>query len=250
MASRSAIEWTEQTWNPATGCSKLSPGCMNCYAEVMARRLKGIGVKGYERGFSLTLRPDRLGEPLMRKAPTMYFVNSMSDIFHEDIPDDYIRQVFDVIRSVPQHTFQVLTKRAERMKAFFESCKAPGNAWLGVTVENKAHGVPRIEYLRSIDASIRFLSIEPLLEDLGAVNLANIQWVVVGGESGPRARRMRQRWVTSIKKQCEENGSHFFFKQWGGWGSDGVKRSKKKNGRLLFGRTWSEMPSLSPFPAS
>ena len=245
MSTKSSIEWTEQTWNPATGCTKVSPGCQNCYAEAMARRLKGMGVKGYEKGFNLTLHPDRLNEPLMRKKPAIYFVNSMSDMFHEDIPDDYIRQVFDVIKSVPQHTFQILTKRAERMECFFNSNDVPTNAWMGVSVENKKHGVPRIEYLRNIKAHIRFLSIEPLLEDLGALDLSDIQWVIVGGESGPRPRPMKLKWVERIKMQCEDCNVSFFFKQWGGWGVDGKKRSKKANGRLLLGRTWDSMPALN-----
>ena len=245
MSTKSSIEWTEQTWNPATGCTKVSPGCQNCYAEAMARRLKGIGVKGYEKGFNLTLHPDRLNEPLMRKKPAIYFVNSMSDMFHEDIPDDYIRQVFDVIKSVPQHTFQILTKRAERMERFFNSNDVPANAWMGVSVENKKHGMTRIEYLRNIKAHIRFLSIEPLLEDLGALDLSDIQWVIVGGESGSRPRPMKLKWVERIKMQCEDCNVSFFFKQWGGWGVDGKKRSKKANGRLLLGRTWDSMPALN-----
>ncbi len=245
MSTKSSIEWTEQTWNPATGCTKVSPGCQNCYAEAMARRLKGIGVKGYEKGFTLTLQPDRLNEPLMRKKPAIYFVNSMSDMFHEDIPDDYIRQVFDVIKSVPQHTFQILTKRAERMEYFFNANDVPANAWMGVSVENKKHGMPRIEHLRNIKAHIRFLSIEPLLEDLVELDLSDIQWVIVGGESGPRPRPMKPKWVERIKMQCEDCNVSFFFKQWGGWGVDGKKRSKKANGRLLLGRTWDSMPALN-----
>ena len=189
MASKSKIEWTEQTWNPATGCTKISEGCRNCYAEKMARRLKAMGLKGYENGFKLTLQPERLDEPLNRKKPTMYFVNSMSDIFHERIPEEYIRRVFDVIRACPQHTFQVLTKRADRMERFFRSYDAPPNAWLGVTVENKKEGVPRIDFLRRIKAHVRFLSVEPLLEDLGTVDLSGIQWVIVGGSQGLRHDR-------------------------------------------------------------
>ena len=244
MSTKSKIEWTEQTWNPATGCSKISPGCQNCYAEVMARRLKAIGVKGYENGFKLVLHPDRLNQPLNRKKPTVYFVNSMSDMFHEKIPDEYIRQVFNVIKNAPQHTFQVLTKRADRMTEFLETIYVPDNAWIGVTVENKKHGIPRIDSLRKVNAEVRFLSIEPLLEDLGKLDLSGIEWVIVGGESGPRARPMKPEWVENIKVQCEKNNSLFFFKQWGGWGADGVKRAKKANGRLLFGKTWNGMPKL------
>jgi protein gp37 len=209
----------------------------------MARRLKAMGVKGYENGFDLTLLPKRLEEPLLRKTPTVYFVNSMSDLFHEEIPDDYIRQVFDVIRRAPQHTFQVLTKRAERMADFFRTNDTSKNAWLGVTVEDRRYGVPRIDALRRVPAAIRFLSVEPLLEDLGEIDLAGIHWVIVGGESGPKARPMKQDWVLSVKRQCEEQGAAFFFKQWGGWGIDGKKRGKKENGRLLMGRTWDEVPS-------
>jgi protein gp37 len=210
----------------------------------MAKRLQAMGVKGYENGFALTLLPNRLEEPLKRTKPTIYFVNSMSDLFHEEIPDDYIRQVFDVIRKAPQHTFQVLTKRAERMAAFFKDYASPKNAWLGVTVEDRAYGVPRLDWLRRVPAHIRFVSVEPLLEDLGTLNLDGIHWVIVGGESGPKARPMQQEWVLNIKRQCDEQRSAFFFKQWGGWGVDGKKRAKKQNGRLLQGRTWDAVPSL------
>ncbi len=242
MSTKSKIEWTEQTWNPATGCTKISEGCRNCYAEKMAHRLNAMGLKGYENGFKLTLQPERLNEPLNRKKPTMYFVNSMSDIFHERIPEEYIRQVFDVIRDCPQHTFQVLTKRADRMEQFFRSYGAPINAWLGVTVENKKEGVPRIDFLRRIKARVRFLSIEPLLEDLGPVDLSGIQWIIVGGESGPQARPMMPEWAENIQNRCDMYGASFFFKQWGGWGADGKKRAKRLNGRLLLGRTWDNMP--------
>ena len=242
MSTQTSIEWTEQTWNPTVGCSKISSGCQNCYAEAMARRLKAIGVKGYENGFELTLMPERLPEPLKRKKPTIYFVNSMSDMFHENIPDDYIRQVFDVIKNAPQHTFQVLTKRAERMADFFKTYKPSANAWIGVTVENKQHGIPRIDILRKINAHVRFLSIEPLLEDLGNIDLTNIQWVIAGGGSGPKARPMKPEWAMNVKRQCSEQDVAFFFKQWGVWGADGVKRAKKSNGRSLLGRTWDELP--------
>jgi protein gp37 len=242
MSTQTSIEWTEQTWNPAVGCSKVSPACDHCYAEAMAKRLQAMDVKGYENGFALTLLPNRLQEPLKRMKSTIYFVNSMSDLFHEEIPDDYIRQVFDVIQRAPQHTFQVLTKRAERMAAFFQDHQPPRNAWLGVTVENREHGLPRLYWLRQVPAFIRFVSVEPLLEDLGRVNLEGIHWVIVGGESGPKARPMQQEWVLNIKCQCDEQSSAFFFKQWGGWGVDGKKRAKKLNGRLLQGRTWDEVP--------
>lgn len=224
------------------GCSKISPGCAHCYAEVMARRLKAMRVKGYENGFKLTLLPHRLDEPLKRSKPTVYFVNSMSDIFHDEIPDTYIRKVFDVIRQAPQHTFQVLTKRAERMAKFFKNYEPPRNAWLGVTVEDKKHGLPRLDLLRQVPAFVRFVSVEPLLEDLGGINLKHIHWVIVGGESGPMSRPMKQEWVLNVKRQCEQQDVAFFFKQWGGWGADGQKRAKKQNGRLLQGRTWDAVP--------
>jgi protein gp37 len=244
MSQSTKIEWTEQTWNPATGCTKISPGCEHCYAEVMANRLKAIGVKGYENGFKLTLQPHRLQEPLQRKKPTVYFVNSMSDLFHENIPASYIKSVFDVIEKSPWHTYQILTKRAERMGDIMKDIIIPSNAWMGVTVENKKHGLPRIELLRKINANVRFLSIEPLLEDLGNINLNGIHWAIVGGESGPKARPMKAEWVNSIKVQCKESHVPFFFKQWGGWGPDGVKRPKKQNGRLLHGKAWDGKPNV------
>lgn len=245
MAANSKIEWTEQTWNPAVGCTKVSPGCSHCYAEVMARRLQAMGVRGYENGFELTLLPERLDEPLSRKRATVYFVNSMSDLFHEQIPADYIRQVFEIINQTPRHTFQILTKRAERMADFFRHYgEAPPNAWLGVTVEDRAFGVPRLDWLRQVPARVRFVSAEPLLEDLGPLNLSGIHWMIVGGESGLKARPMRQEWAINVQRQCEEQKVAFFFKQWGGWGADGRKRAKKKNGRLLAGRTWDEVPKL------
>lgn len=242
MSTKTSIEWTEQTWNPTVGCSKISPGCAHCYAEIMARRLQAMGVKGYENGFKLTLLPYRLNEPLEKNKPTVYFVNSMSDLFHEDIPDDYIQQVFDIISRAPQHTFQVLTKRAERMAEFFKHYQPPRNAWIGVTVEDKRHGLPRIDLLRQVQACIRFISVEPLLEDLGKINFNGIQWVIVGGESGPQARQMKQEWVLNVKRHCEAQNVAFFFKQWGAWGVDGQKRAKKNNGRLLLGRTWDAVP--------
>src|SRR6266567_9305549 len=177
MSSQTSIEWTEQTWNPSVGCSKVSPGCAHCYAELMARRLKAMRVKGYENGFELTLLPNRLNEPLKRTKPTIYFVNSMSDLFHEEIPDEYIRQVFEVIRQAPQHTFQVLTKRAERMAQFFSAYEPPKNAWIGVTVEDRKSGIPRLDWLRKVPAAIRFVSVEPLLEELGKLDFAGIHWV-------------------------------------------------------------------------
>ena len=244
MSQNTKIEWTEQTWNPATGCTKVSPGCEHCYAEVMANRLKAMGVRGYENGFKLTLQPQRLWEPLQRKKPTVYFVNSMSDLFHEKIPASYIKSVFAVIENSPWHTYQILTKRAERMVDVMHKINIPPNAWMGVTVENIKHGLPRIDLLRKVNAPVRFLSIEPLLEDLGTINLTGVHWVIVGGESGPKARPMKTEWVDNIQKQCKDFDVSFFFKQWGGWGADGVKRPKKQNGRLLHGKTWDGKPEV------
>jgi protein gp37 len=245
MTQLSKIEWTEATWNPTVGCTKISPGCKHCYAESMAKRLQAMGTVGYENGFKLTLLPGRLDEPLRRKKPTVYFVNSMSDLFHKNVPDSFIEEVFETIKNCPQHTFQVLTKRGERMGSFFKKRIVPKNAWLGVSVEDREYGVPRIDCLRKIDSKIRFLSVEPLLEDVGQLDLTDIHWVIVGGESGPKARPMKPEWVESIQRQCKEQAVQFFFKQWGGWGADEKKRSKKANGRLLDGRTWDDMPELS-----
>lgn len=244
MTTISKIEWTERTWNPTVGCTKVSPGCKHCYAEDMAARLQAMKTPGYERGFELTMLPQRLQDPLKRKIPTIYFVNSMSDLFHEDVPFAYIDQVFEVIAQAKQHTFQILTKRSSRMAEYFQGKIAPPNAWIGVSVEDQKYGVPRIDHLRRVSASIRFLSVEPLLEDVGALDLSDIHWVIVGGESGPKARPMNPKWVDTIREQCETAGVAFFFKQWGGWGADGKKRAKKQNGRELNGRTWDEMPAV------
>lgn len=243
MSTQSRIEWTEQTWNPTVGCTKISPGCKNCYAEKMAKRLQAMGMHGYENGFRLSLIPERLAEPLERRKPTIYFVNSMSDLFHEKVPFQYIDRIFDVMGRAHQHTFQVLTKRASRMADYCRGKTVPPNVWLGVSVENKKHGVPRIELLRGIDVMVRFLSIEPLLEDLGKPDLREIHWVIVGGESGSKARPMQQQWVDGIKRQCDTYGVPFFFKQWGTWGPDGHKRSKKSNGRTYKGQVWDAMPA-------
>jgi protein gp37 len=215
----------------------------------MAWRLKAMGVQGYENGFRLTLMPERLAEPLERRKPTVYFVNSMSDLFHENVPFDYIRRIFDVMAHAQQHTFQILTKRAERMAKFCRDIDVPANAWLGVSVENRKHGVFRIDVLRTIDAKVRFLSVEPLLEDLGVIDLEGIHWVIVGGESGPKARPMRKEWVDGVKRQCDQAEVAFFFKQWGTWGVDGQKRSKKANGRKYSGRVWDTMPTPLPCEA-
>jgi protein gp37 len=242
MTTISKIEWTEQTWNPTVGCTKISAGCKNCYAEGMAKRLKAMGTPGYENGFALKLLPQRLQDPIKRTKPTIYFVNSMSDLFHDKIPDAYIEQVLETITKTPQHTYQILTKRAARMARFFRTRIVPHNAWMGVSVENRRHGVPRIDHLREVPAAVRFLSIEPLLEAIGEVNLSDIHWVIVGGESGAKARPMKQVWAESIQQQCEEQNVAFFFKQWGTWGADGLRRAKHANGRDLNGQTWNAMP--------
>ena len=242
MSTQSRIEWTEQTWNPTVGCTKISPGCKNCYAEVMAQRLRAMGARGYEEGFRLSLRPERLMQPLERRKPTVYFVNSMSDLFHDRVPFSYVDQVFEVMSQAQQHTFQLLTKRAERLASFCRTRSVPANVWLGVSVENRKFGVPRIDVLRRIDAKVRFLSIEPLLENIGTIDLRGIHWVIVGGESGRKARPMKSEWVNAIKQQCEKETVAFFFKQWGAWGPDGQKRSKKANGRTFGGEVWDAMP--------
>jgi len=204
-----------------------------------------MGVPGYEHGFrKVRVLPERLGEPLRRKKPTLYFVNSMSDLFHVHVPDGFIEMVFDTMCASTQHTFQVLTKRADRLAAFAKTRDIPTNVWIGVSVENKRHGVPRIEHLRSVPASIRFLSVEPLLEDVGVLDLSGIDWVIVGGESGPGARPMNPEWARNVRRQCKAQGVKFFFKQWGAHGADGLRRSKKTNGRVLDGRTWNEMPEV------
>ena len=238
------IEWTERTWNPTAGCTKISLGCAHCYAESMANRLQAIGIKGYENGFKFNPVPIRLYEPMKRKKPTVYFVNSMSDLFHEEMPEDYLNKIFSVIKVTPQHTYQILTKRADRMFQYLWQREIPKNIWLGVTVENKIHGLPRIDMLRRINASVLFLSIEPLLEDLGIMNLDKIDWVIVGGESGNKARPMDKSWVLNIKKQCENKDIAFFFKQWGSWGADKVKRNKKLNGKKIDGKIWQQYPEV------
>ena len=241
--SSSRIEWTERTWNPVVGCTKISPGCKHCYAEVMSRRLRAIGVSGYEDPFTVVKTlPNRLNEPSKRKKPTMYFVNSMSDLFHPEVDTSFVHDVFDVIEECPQHVFQILTKRPNLIDRALGQREIPTNAWMGTSVENKRHGIPRIEQLCSVNASVRFLSIEPLLEDIGAVDFSGIAWVIVGGESGHKARPMNIDWVRSLRDQCQTQQVAFFFKQWGTWSSEGQRRSKKSNGRLLDGRTWNGMP--------
>lgn len=237
----SKIEWTEATWNPSTGCNKVTAGCKHCYAETMSKRLKAMGTAGYENGFEFSLMPDRLELPKKIKKPTKFFVNSMSDLFHEQMPFEYLDKVFEVIAETPQHQYQILTKRENILKKYFENRNVPENVWLGVTVEF-AKTKNRIDILRNIPSKIRFLSIEPLIDEVGELDLTNIHWVIVGGESGPKARPMDPEWAIDIQRQCDEQGVSFFFKQWGTWGADGVKRSKKANGRILLGKEWNEEP--------
>lgn len=235
------IEWTDKTWNPITGCTKYSAGCAHCYAETMSRRLHAMGVAKYQREFELTLHEDNLKEPLSWRKAHNIFVCSMSDLFHEKVPFEFIDKVMATIRQTPQHRYQILTKRAERMAEYFETRAVPENVWVGVTVEAES-SKQRIDCLRQIPASVHFLSCEPLLESLGQIDLKGIEWVIVGGESGPQARPMKEEWVLDIMQQCERQGAAFFFKQWGTWGRDGVKRNKHANGKLLNGRVRQEMP--------
>jgi len=234
MAARSAIEWTESTWNPLTGCTKISPGCKHCYAERMAMRLKAMGQANYANGFKLTTHEHVLEKPLEWKTPQAIFVNSMSDLFHKDVPVDFIYRVFAVMQQADWHRFQVLTKRSERLLELNPQIEWPENVWMGVSVEN-ADYVFRIDHLQQTEARIKFLSLEPLLGPLHDLNFRGIDWVIVGGESGPKARPIAEEWVVDIRDQCLAAKVPFFFKQWGG-----VKR--KKAGRLLRGRTWDEMP--------
>jgi len=234
VATKSSIEWTESTWNPLTGCTKISPGCKHCYAERMAKRLHAMGQPNYANGFKLTLHPQALEIPLSWKKPQMIFVNSMSDLFHKDVPVDFIQQVFDMMRRADWHRFQVLTKRAERLLELDAQIEWPSNVWMGVSVENQDYKY-RIDLLRQTHARIKFLSLEPLLGPLPHLNLKGINWVIVGGESGPGARPVLEEWVIDIRDQCKARHVPFFFKQWGGV-------QKKRAGRLLQGETWSQMP--------
>lgn len=236
------IEWTDKTWNPITGCSKKSSGCQHCYAEVMSHRLKAMGQEKYANGFLVTLHERCLEEPLSWKNSHNIFVCSMSDIFHEEVPFEFVDKMFSIIRKTPQHRYQILTKRAERMAEYFATRSIPNNVWLGVTVEAQSSRF-RIECLRNLSASVKFLSCEPLVEDLGELDLTGIDWVIVGGESGPKARPMQESWALSIRRQVEEQGARFFFKQWGTWGADGIKRNKHANGKLLQGEIIQEMPT-------
>lgn len=234
MARKTKIEWTEMTWNPVTGCTKVSPGCTHCYAETMAKRLKAMGSPRYQQGFKLTLQEDLVDLPLHWKVPRKIFVNSMSDLFHKDVPLDYIKRVFDTMAKCPQHQFQVLTKRAERLAEVGSQLDWRENIWMGVSIETQAYAY-RAELLRAVPAHIRFLSIEPLLGPITKLPLKGIHWVIVGGESGPGSRPMDRAWVEDIFRQCRKHGVPFFFKQWGGV-------QKHVTGRKLFGKIFNEMP--------
>lgn len=245
MSANSKIEWTDSTWNPVRGCSKVSPGCLHCYAETFAERFRGVPGHPFEFGFDLRLVPEKLAEPLRWSKPQMIFVNSMSDLFHEKVPDEYIVSVARVMKAANWHTYQVLTKRADRLQSLLKDrlhfAAEQAHIWWGVSVENQKHGLPRIDLIRESPARVRFLSVEPLLEDLGAIDLNGINWVIVGGESGPGARPMDIEWVRGIQVQCRRAKVAFFFKQWGG-----VR--KFQNGRSLDGRTYDEFPERQQVP--
>lgn len=248
MSLGTTIEWTDATWNPVRGCTKISAGCKHCYAERFAERFRGVPGHPFEQGFDLRLVPEKLAEPLKWKEPRLVFVNSMSDLFHDGVPDEYIEEVAEVMMKADWHTYQVLTKRGTRLESLLKTklkkAAQQEHIWWGVSVENKRDGLPRIKHLQSAPAKVRFLSIEPLLEDVGRLNLRGISWVIVGGESGPKARPIEAAWVRSIKVQCERAGIAFFFKQWGGV-------QKKSTGRDLDGETYSEFPTRisNPIPA-
>jgi len=237
MADNSKIEWTEATWNPVTGCSKISDGCLNCYAERLAKRLMLMGQNNYKNGFKLSLHPQSLELPLKWKKPKTIFVNSMSDLFHEDVPTSFINDIFNVMNNAYWHNFQILTKRSKRLSDLAETLNWTHNIWMGVTVESNKY-INRIDHLRNVPASIKFLSLEPLLSELSNLILKNIDWVIVGGESGPNARPIKQEWIMKILKQCHNDNVPFFFKQWGGI-------NKKKSGRMLDGHYYNEYPKFS-----
>lgn len=247
MSLGSKIEWTDATWNPVRGCTKISPGCKHCYAETFAERFRGVPGHPYQQGFDLRLIPEKLPQPLYWQSPKMIFVNSMSDLFHDGVPDDYIEAVAEIMVKANWHTFQVLTKRSARMAALLNGrlrhAAQSRHIWWGVSVENREFGLPRVRDLRNAPAAVRFLSIEPLLEDLGKFSLRGIQWVIVGGESGHGARPLQKEWVTTIRDQCTEFSVPFFFKQWGG-----VR--KKAAGRKLDGRTYNGFPERARNPVS
>lgn len=239
MSDNTSIEWADATWNPIRGCTKISSGCAHCYAETFAERFRGVPGHPYEQGFDLRLLPEKLSQPLLWRNPKMVFVNSMSDLFHEDVPDEYILKVARVMQLANWHTYQVLTKRSERLRDLLRTklrfvAEEP-HIWWGVSVENRSQGLPRVEHLRAAPAKVRFLSVEPLLEALGPFSLDGIDWVICGGESGPRARPVQESWVLEVRDLCRSAGVSFFFKQWGG-------RQKSRNGRELGGRTYDEIP--------
>ena len=234
MATLSNIEWTEATWNPLTGCNKVSPGCKNCYAEKLSYRLQRMGQANYKNGFKLTTHPHALSIPLKWKKPKLIFVNSMSDLFHTKVPLSFIKKVFQTMNDSPQHYFQVLTKRAERLEEVAQELNWTSNIWMGVSIESKKYEF-RLKHLERTPAQVKFLSLEPLLESLNQLDLKKMDWVIVGGESGPKARLMKKEWVLPIREQCIEEKVPFFFKQWGGV-------QKHKTGRILEGRTWDELP--------
>jgi protein gp37 len=240
VSDHSRIEWTDATWNPIRGCTKISPGCAHCYAETFAERFRGVAGHPYEQGFDLRLVPGKLADPLRWRTPRMVFVNSMSDLFHQDVPDAYIQQVVEVMLRADWHTYQILTKRSERLRALLQTklrqASTAEQIWWGVSVKNRRDGLPRVDDLRASPARTRFLSVEPLLEDLGPFDLTGIHWVIVGGESGPGARPMNKDWVTAIRDHCQTAGVPFFFKQWGG-------TRKGKTGRALDGQTYDEIPA-------
>ncbi len=245
MSLGTTIEWTDATWNPVRGCTKISAGCKNCYAERFAERFRGVPGHPFEQGFNLKTVPEKLAEPLKWKEPKLVFVNSMSDLFHDQVPDEYIQRVVDVMVQADWHTYQVLTKRGDRLETLLKTklkkAASIEHIWWGVSVENKRDGLPRIKHLQAAPAKVRFLSVEPLLEDIGKLNLKGIAWVIVGGESGPRSRPIEASWVRSIKEQCEDAGTAFFFKQWGG-------PRKKLAGRELDGEVYSEFPKRKENP--
>jgi protein gp37 len=247
MSATSSIEWTDATWNPVRGCTKISPGCSHCYAETFAERFRGVPGHPYEQGFDLRLVPEKLAEPLRWATPKSIFVNSMSDLFHKDVPDAYIERVVRVMMAADWHTYQVLTKRHERLRDLLRTrlafAASSPHIWWGVSVEDRRYGLPRIDALRDAPAAMRFLSIEPLLEDLGEVNLEGIHWVIVGGESGHGARRMEEAWVLNLRRQCEAAGVPFFFKQWGG-----VRKAAA--GRELDGKTYDAIPARPARPVA
>jgi len=247
MSAYSSIEWTDATWNPVRGCTKVSSGCAHCYAETFAERFRGVKGHPYEQGFDLRLVPEKIADPLRWSKPRMVFVNSMSDLFHEDVPDEYILRVVRVMAAADWHTYQVLTKRSDRMLDLLSShllfaAKLP-HIWWGVSVENRRQGLPRIAHLRAAPGLVRFLSVEPLLEDLGPLDLNGISWLIAGGESGPGARPMKEEWVVRLRDQCQEAGVPFFFKQWGGF-------PKNRLGRKLDGQMYDEMPGRQSVPVA